>query len=176
MVTANPEVNTSCIVGGRPVIQVDTSQTQDPIIPLGQDALDSSSVSIVEEDDPPTPMEVEETAFFKLYNDDKMVIPTDRVPFLLGMACTGLVDGFTLSNISEPPFLGKKAIRPTKRHLIIEIWRLFPLKKNLKNTNFTDMIESLTESNEDALNALEVQYIISKFNEVKSQFEKEAAV
>ena len=78
--------------GQNPVTQ------EDPPIPLGQEPVDDDSISVVEEEaGAPPVIELAATDLYQMYNDDKRLPPGDRLPFLFGLACSGLVENFTLN-------------------------------------------------------------------------------
>jgi hypothetical protein len=131
------------------------------------------TTSNVEATDGTSALDNFESPFEQFYEDQSKVNPKRKVGLLLVVAASGIVEKFSLADITEVPFKDRANIRPNRDVIRAEINRRDPNLKIPVKTKISDMLKILEETTEEVMTANCIKFVKANFFEIREQFQRE---
>ena len=110
--------------------------------------------------------------FQQYYEDTTKVIPTNKLKLLFAVAAAGIVENFTLADLTEGSFRRQQHLRMSKDVIKAEIKRRDNSAKILVKHNIADLMNLLASTNVHLTEGCK-EFIVTTFNAIKEQFDRE---
>ena len=152
---------------------VETPNIQPPIINDLQRVIELNTAATQQEDNDFASTESAYSPFQQYYEDQMKVDPKNKLKLLFDVAVSGVVLDFTLANLREGSFKYQPCLRMNKYVIRDEINRRDPAAKVLVKHTISDLIKILSDTTSTLTENCK-KLIVTRFGEVKKQFDKEA--